>query len=139
MRYLLDTSICIALIRHRPPRLLARLQRSAVGDVGLSSITLAELHYGTARSRFPQQNREALEVFTLPLVLVPFDGTAAAAYGPLRADLEGRGTPIGAMDTLIAAHALSLSVTLATDNIREFERVRGLRVENWLSGRGPRS
>lgn len=79
-----------------------------MGDVGLSSITLAELQYGVARSRFPSQNAQALEAFLLPLEIVPFGAEAAAAYGPLRDGLERPGTPIGAMDLLIAAHALSL-------------------------------
>jgi len=135
VRYLLDTSICIDLIRRRSPRMLQRLRRSTVGDVGLSSITLAELQYGVARSRFPAQNAQALEAFLLPLEIVPFGAEAAAAYGPLRDGLERQGTPIGAMDLLIAAHALSLSVTLVTSNTREFARIVGLNVEDWTVGR----
>jgi tRNA(fMet)-specific endonuclease VapC len=135
VRYLLDTSVCIDLIRRRSPRMLERLQRSTVGDVGLSSITLAELQYGVARSRFPSQNAQALEAFLLPLEIVPFEAEAAAAYGPLRDGLERQGTPIGAMDLLIAAHARSLNVTLVTSNTREFARIEGLNVEDWTVGR----
>ncbi len=132
MRYLLDTNICIYLIRRRPARVRERFERCAVGDIGLSTVTLAELQYGVAKSAFPARNQEALEAFTLPLAIVPFDAAAAVSYGPVRADLERQGTPIGAMDLLIAAHALSLRVILVTNNTREFARVEGLQVENWV-------
>jgi tRNA(fMet)-specific endonuclease VapC len=131
MRYLLDTDICIYVIKRRPPQVLARLQRCAVGDVGLSVVTLAELQYGVAKSQFPERNQQALAAFTLPLEVVPFDAAAAVAYGPIRTTLERQGTPIGAMDLLIAAHARSLGVILVTNNTREFGRVPGLQVENW--------
>jgi tRNA(fMet)-specific endonuclease VapC len=131
MRYLLDTNICIYVIRRRPPQVLARFQRCAVGDIGLSTVTLAELQYGVAKSAFPERNQAALAAFTLPLEILPFDAPAAAAYGPIRATLERQGTPIGAMDLLIAAHAVSLGVILVTNNPREFRRVSDLQVENW--------
>lgn len=132
MRYLLDTNICIYLIRRRPPQVLDRFQRCAIGDIGLSTVTVAELEYGAAKSEFPAKNRQALEAFTLPLEIVSFDTAAAVAYGSVRADLERQGIPIGAMDLLIAAHALSLGVILVTNNTREFARVQGLPVENWV-------
>ena len=132
MRYLLDTNICIYLIRRRPAQVRERFERCAIGDIGLSTVTLAELQYGVEKSAFPARNQEALEAFTLPLALVPFDADAAVAYGPVRAALERQGTPIGAMDLLIAAHALSLRVILVTNNTREFARVEGLQVENWV-------
>jgi tRNA(fMet)-specific endonuclease VapC len=103
-----------------------------VGDIGLSTVTLAELQYGVAKSVFPERNQEALAAFTLPLEILPFDAPAAAAYGPIRATLERQGTPIGAMDLLIAAHAVSLGVILVTNNPREFRRVSDLHVENWV-------
>ena len=131
MTYLLDTNICIYVIKRRPPQVLARFHRCAVGDIGLSTVTLAELEYGAAKSQFPAPNQAALAAFTLPLEVVPFDAPAAAAYGPIRATLERQGTPIGAMDLLIAAHARSLGVILVTNNVREFGRVPGLQVENW--------
>jgi tRNA(fMet)-specific endonuclease VapC len=84
-----------------------------------------------AKSAFPARNREALEAFTLPLEVVPFDTAAALAYGAIRATLERQGTPIGAMDLLIAAHARSLGITLVTNNPREFRRVEGLQSETW--------
>jgi len=132
MIYLLDTNICIYLIKRRPPQVLERFRRCAVGDIGLSTVTLAELQYGVAKSLFPAQNQQALDAFTLPLEVVAFDAAAAVAYGPVRAALERQGTPIGALDLLIAAHALSLGVTLVTNSPREFSRVPGLRVENWV-------
>ena len=132
MRYLLDTNICIYVIKRRPPQVLARFQRCAVGDLGLSTMTLAELEYGAAKSQFPARNQAALAAFILPLDVVPFDAAAAIAYGPIRATLERQGTPIGAMDLLIAAHAVSLGVTLVTNNTREFGRVPGLQVDNWV-------
>lgn len=133
MRVLLDTNICIYLIRERPPEVLRRFEEHAVGDIGLSSVTVAELYFGAHKSRRPDQNKRALEQFLLPLEITGFDHEAAAAYGGTRAVLENRGTPIGSLDTLIAAHAVSLDVTLVTNNVREFERVPGLRVENWVS------
>jgi tRNA(fMet)-specific endonuclease VapC len=100
--------------------------------VASSSITLAELEYGVAKSSQPQQNSEALHAFVAPLEILPFDDRAACRYGEIRAFLEGKGKVIGAMDMLIAAHAGSLGLTLATNNLREFQRVPGLEVENWV-------
>ncbi len=134
MKYLLDTDICIELIRKRDPHLLKRLTDLPAGEVGVSSITVAELEYGASKSRRAEQNREALERFLLPLMIVDFNYEAAVSYGQIRADLERAGTPIGSFDLLIAAHASSLDVTLVTNNIREFTRESRLRVENWAAG-----
>jgi tRNA(fMet)-specific endonuclease VapC len=131
IRYLLDTHACIELIRRRSPRVLSRLRACAIGSVGLSSITLAELSYGVARSAFPDRNRIALAQFCAPLELLPFDDRAATVYGEVRAGLEREGFPAGPLDTLIAAHALSERAVLVTDNEREFRHVSGLTVENW--------
>ena len=133
MRYLLDTDICIYLIKGHPPQVLARLRQCPAGDIGISAVTLAELQFGAAKSNHPERNRQALEAFTLPLVVVPFDAAAAMAYGAIRAALVRQGTPIGAMDLLIAAQALSLQLTLVSNNSREFERVPGLQLENWAA------
>jgi tRNA(fMet)-specific endonuclease VapC len=133
MKYLLDTDGCIELIRRKPPRLIERLTKRIPGEVGLSSITTAELWFGAAKSSDPEKNRQALKGFLVPFEIVPFDEPAAAAYGEIRAALEKAGTPIGSMDLLIGAHAASLGVTLVTANIREFRRIRGLRIANWLS------
>jgi tRNA(fMet)-specific endonuclease VapC len=130
--WMLDTDICIALIKRRPPELIAKLKKHKPGEVAISSITLAELHFGVSKSAQPEKNRAALDQFLLPLEVLSFDDISAECYGHVRATLESAGTPIGPLDTLIASHALSLSATVVTNNVREFSRVRGLRVQNWL-------
>jgi tRNA(fMet)-specific endonuclease VapC len=132
MKAMLDTGICIYIIKRRPQSVLDRFSAFPVGDIGISSITLAELEYGAAKSAQPRKNREALEEFVSPLDIAAFDRDAAEAYGRIRATLERKGLPIGAMDMLIAVHALSLGVSLVTNNETEFRRVSGLRVENWI-------
>jgi tRNA(fMet)-specific endonuclease VapC len=132
MKWMLDTVTCIALIRRRPPTLIQRLQSKAVGDVGISAITLAELRHGVAKSMRRDQNRSALDQFLLPLDIAAFDELAADSYGIVRAALEADGMPIGPLDTLIAGHAVSLNVVLVTHNVSEFKRVVGLRVDDWL-------
>lgn len=132
MKYLLDTDICIYLIQRRPGGVLSRLQQCMPGEVGLSSITVSELEYGVHKSSRPQENRLALAEFLAPLEILPYEDTAAGRYGEMRAMLERQGTPIGAMDLLIAAHALSRRLTLVTNNEREFRRLPGLKVVNWV-------
>lgn len=132
MKVMLDTNICIYVIKQHPQSVLQRFRFFPVGDIGISAITLAELEYGAARSGRPKTNREALEEFISALDVAAFDRQATEAYGKVRAVLEKKGRPIGAMDLLIAAHALSLGVRLVTNNEREFRRVPGLRVENWV-------
>ncbi|MCC6360992.1 MAG: type II toxin-antitoxin system VapC family toxin [Phycisphaerales bacterium] len=132
MSVLLDTNICIEMIRGRAPEVVARLRRRKIGTVGISAITVAELICGVAKSTDPARNRVALAHFCAPLEICPFDHAAATSYGELRSTLERAGTPIGPLDTLIAAHAAALDVALVTNNEREFRRVSGLRVENWL-------
>jgi tRNA(fMet)-specific endonuclease VapC len=102
------------------------------GDVLISSITLAELHYGVAKSQRRAQNREHLEQFLARFLDIAFDEQASRSYAIVCADLESRGTPIGPLDTLIARHALALQTTVVTNNVREFGRVAGLTVDNWL-------
>ena len=131
MKWLLDTNVCIAVIRQRPESALRRLRGKQVGQVGLSTITLAELEFGAAKSQQPARARAALREFLLPLEVVPFDEAAADAYGTVRAAMEKKGRPIGPLDTLIAAHALALGTVLVTKNTREFRRVPGLSVEDW--------
>jgi tRNA(fMet)-specific endonuclease VapC len=131
--WLLDTNICIALIKQRPPELIKKLQKHKPGDVAISSITLAELRFGISKSKQSERNRAALDQFLIPLEVLPFDEAAAEAYGNIRATLEIKGTPIGPLDTLIASHALSVKATVVTNNVREFSRVEGLRVENWIN------
>ena len=131
MKYLLDTNICIYLIKQKPAPVLAMFSEQAVGDIGISSISVAELSYGVQKSQLRDQNQRALAQFLAPLAKASFDMAAAQAYGQIRAALEAQGTPIGSLDTLIAGHAVSLGVTLVTNNAREFSRVPQLKVENW--------
>lgn len=131
MKYLLDTNICIYIIRKKPKKVLEKFKKFNPGEIGISAITLAELEYGVAKSQHPDKNQQALAEFTLPLDVLPFDHNAAQAYGSIRTLLEKKGTPIGSMDLMIAAHAMSLNTTLITNNVREFERVKGINIENW--------
>ncbi len=131
MRYLLDTNICIYLIKQQSTRVMDRFRSYSVGEIGISSITVSELWYGVEKSKRRATNAQALEQFLLPLMIAPFDDRAAEAYGEIRAALEREGQHIGAMDLLIAAHAVSLGLVLVTNNAREFSRVPDLIVENW--------
>lgn len=133
MRLMLDTSICIYIIKQRPPEVLTRFSSYAVGDIHVSSITVAELQFGVQRSQAPERNQQALDQFLLPLTIVEFDQASAIAYGKVRTALERQGRPIGPLDTLIAAHALCLELTLVTNNADEFSRVPGLQVVNWVN------
>lgn len=131
LTHLLDTNICVAIIRVRSARALARLRQMTPGEVGVSMITVSELQFGAAKSQNPQRNRTALEQFLLPLEILEYDLAAATHYGAVRAHLENTGVPIGPLDTLIAAHARSLNATLVTNNTSEFCRVPGLKIEDW--------
>ena len=128
---LLDTNICIYIINAKPPAVLARFQKYRLGDIGLCSVVAAELAFGVAKSG-SARNREALDMFLAPLTILPFDAAAVWIYGDLCADLERRGTPIGSLDTMIAAHALSQQALLVTNNTREFAKVPGLQLDNWV-------
>ena len=132
MKVMLDTNTCIAIIKRKPPQALQRFKAYKVGEVGISWITLAELEFGVAKSQHLEQNRAALDEFVLPLEIAGFDREAARVYGRVRATLEKKGTPIGALDVVIGAHALSLGVTLATNNTREYSRIKGLTLVDWL-------
>jgi tRNA(fMet)-specific endonuclease VapC len=131
MRFMLDTNTCVDLIRRRNDRTLRRMQRYRPDDLCVSSVTLSELEYGAAKSADPQRNRLALAKFMTPLSVLPYDDAVAPVYGRVRAELERTGTPIGPMDTMIAAHALTLGLIVVTDNEREFRRVSELKVQNW--------
>ena len=131
MKLMLDTDVCIYCINRRAHSVLERLSGYGAGEVSVSSITHAELTCGVRNGARAEKNRATLEKFLLPLEVLPFDQAAAEAYAVVRTDLERSGVSIGPNDLLIAAHALSLDVTLATNNVREFERVPGLRVERW--------
>ncbi len=132
MHYLLDTNMCIYIIKKKPSQVLERFKTFLISEIGISAITLSELEYGVAKSSRPDQNREALIEFLTPMEILSFDERAAQFYGEIRAHLEKKGKPIGAMDLLIASHAISLSVPLVTNDIRGFKGIPGLQLENWV-------
>jgi tRNA(fMet)-specific endonuclease VapC len=129
MKFMLDTDICIYLLKQHP-LILARFAQHPMSDIGISTITVAELEFGVAKSG-STRNKKTLASWLPLLQQPPFDSTASRAYGQVRAELELKGTPIGPLDTLIAAHAISLGLTLVTNNVREFQRISGLNIENW--------
>ncbi|NTU50489.1 MAG: type II toxin-antitoxin system VapC family toxin [Desulfobulbaceae bacterium] len=131
MQYVLDTNICIAIIRKKSPLATQRLTQQPVTSVALSTVTIAELQFGVHKSSDPAKNQQALEQFLVPFVFLDFDYDATQTYGVIRAYLEAQGTPIGALDTLIAAQALAHQLIMVTNNVREFARVPNLRVEDW--------
>jgi len=132
LKYLLDTNICIYVIKRRPLEVLETFNQYA-GLLCISSITYAELCHGVEKSAKPEKNRQAVEDFCSRLMVLPYGEKAAQHYGDIRAELEKAGTPIGVNDLHIAGHARSEGLTLVTNNAREFERVAGLRVVNWLA------
>jgi tRNA(fMet)-specific endonuclease VapC len=134
MKWMLDTDTCIALIKRKPENALKKLRGKSIGQVGVSAITLSELTFGIEKSSRREQAHEALSEFVIALEVAPFEGDAAAVYGRVHASLEVKGQPIGPLDTLIGSHALSLDVTLVTHNTREFSRIDGLRLEDWIAG-----
>lgn len=133
MKYLLDTDICIEMIRRKPQRLVTQLAIALPYGVAISSIGLAELELGVQQSKESENARGALERFLRPFVVLPFDQQAAQAYGRVHTERLNLGQPIGPFDTLIAAHALSRGLILVANNERESRRVPGLTVENWLA------
>lgn len=132
MKVMLDTNTCIAIIKRKPPQVLKRFNAYKVGEIGISWITLAELEFGVAKSRHLEKNQAALDEFVLPLEIANFDREAARIYGRVRTTLEKKGTPVGSLDMIIGAHALALGVTLATNNTKEFSRITGLNIVDWL-------
>lgn len=133
MKYLLDTNICIYLIKKQPKAVIDKFKSLSPGEIAISTVTVAEMMYGVEKSQYKDRNKSALELFLAPLVLVDFDFRAAQQFGIIRAHLEGKGTPIGAYDLIIAAQALSLGLVLVTNNVREFQRIPDLLVENWAN------
>lgn len=130
---MIDTNVCIDVIRRRSRSLVERIRAHTVDDVVISAITLSELQHGIFKSENPEQNRVALLEFLVPFTVLAYEDTAARAYGEIRAHLEKQGTPIGPMDLLIAAHARSRGLILVTNNEQEFRRVPGLAIENWIA------
>lgn len=137
MSYMLDTNTCIYLMTDRTPQyqinILKHIEKLKLDQhLYLSSMVVFELSYGAQKGRWHKANMELLQEFLLDFIIQPFDEKAAHIAGEIRTALEKKGTPIGAMDTLIAAHAISLEVVLVTNNVGEFARVSGLKVENWV-------
>ena len=130
MKYLLDTNICVFVIRGKSPLVLQRFRQQLPDDLGVSTVTLAELRYGADKSNDPLRNHAALNSFLAPIQILTFDAECADYYGKVRSDLERRGLPIGPLDTMIAAQSLRLNVPLVTNNTGEFSRVPGLKLED---------
>lgn len=130
--YMLDTDTCSYIIRERPIGVLEHFRKLAMEQICISTVTYAELLYGVERSSSKRINRPIIDDFVQHLDVIEWDNTAAEQYGKIRADLEARGKPIGAMDMMIAAHAKSIKAVLVTNNQKHFARIRGLKVENWV-------
>lgn len=133
MIYMLDTNICIFVIKNKPESVLQTFLKHKPNDICISSITYAELLHGVEKSNAKEKNRIALTMFLSEIQIVSFDIFAAHSYGVIKASLQKKGLPIGPMDTLIAAHAQSLGLTLVTNNTKEFSRVENLALEDWVS------
>jgi tRNA(fMet)-specific endonuclease VapC len=131
MKYMLDTNICIYLIKHNPAKVIKHFKSHAIGDIGISSITLAELRYAVSKSQHVEKNQQALDEFILSLEIADFDEKAAQEYGAIRAELERAGKPVGSMDMLIGAHAHALGATLVTNNTKEFKQIKNLKLVDW--------
>ena len=132
---MLDTNICIYTIRKRPPDVLTKFEKIQPSQLCISSVTFAELQYGIERSSSKRMNQEIVDQFSARLQILPWDEEAARQYGKIRRHLEKKGTPVGNMDQMIAAHARSQACVLVTNNLREFKRIPYLRLENWVGGR----
>jgi len=133
MKYLLDTNICIYIINEKPEKVLKKFEQYPVYEFGISSITHAELQYGVEKSNNKNTNQDARDEFLLPLTILPFRGRRlVTCYVEIRASLRSKGKTIGPLDMLIAAHALSLDLTILSNNIKEFSRIPNLKCENWI-------
>jgi len=130
--YMLDTDICSYIIKDRPQQVYQHFAKHDMADICISMVTYAELNYGVEKSSSSKINSDVIAKFVAHLTIVPWDEDAAECYGSVRAVLERRGTPIGAVDMMIAAHAKSLDITLVTNNQKHFNKVAGLKLENWM-------
>ena len=131
MRYMLDTNICIYVIKHKPEKVFQKLQEVDPEEVCVSSVTYAELVHGVEKSAAVEKNRLALSILFANIEILDFDVDAANCYGKIGAGLEKKGTPIGPLDMMIAGHAMSKGYIVVTNNVKEFSRVRNLKIENW--------
>jgi tRNA(fMet)-specific endonuclease VapC len=132
MKYLLDTDICIFLIRGKSDQLVKKVTSMSIDDLALSSITYSELEYGVAKSSNPEKNSMALQEFVIPFQILPWDSSCAQFYGHIRAYLEKKGRTIGVLDEMIASHALSTQLTLVSNNQKHFSRIPDLKLQNWI-------
>ncbi len=132
LKYMLDTNICIYVIKRRPIEVLETFNKFA-GSLCISAITYAELCHGVEKSALPEHNRRQVDDFVSRLEVLPYGDKAAAHYGDIRTTLERQGKPIGVNDLHIASHARSEGLVVVTNNLREFEPVAGLRIEKWLT------
>lgn len=128
---LLDTNICIYIINKKPPTVIERFKKFSTGEIGVSSVVAAELAFGAEKSG-SERNKSALQLFLAPLVILPFDESCIWAYAELRSQLEKMGKPIGSLDTMIASHAITVNLPLVTNNQKEFSKVQGLKLLNWV-------
>jgi len=131
MKFLIDTNICIYIMNNHPPEVFQKFKNIQVGDIGISSITVSELHYGVSKSKRIEKNMKRLEEFLVPFEVLPYDENSSKNYGWIRSHLEKQGNFIGPLDLLIAAHALSNGLILITNNEKEFKRIKSLKIENW--------
>ena len=131
MIYLLDTNICIYIMNQGPVEVIKRFRQCEPGEIGISTVTLSELQYGVAKSSQPRKNKARVDEFLVPFEILAYDQKAANIYGNIRSQLEKKGMPIGPLDMLIAAHAISRDLVLITNNEKEFRRIGKLKVENW--------
>jgi tRNA(fMet)-specific endonuclease VapC len=131
MKYLIDTNICIYIMNKRPIKVIQKFKQFDVGEICVSTITVSELQYGVVKSKNHRLNRQRVQEFLSPLEIIPYDESAANMYGDIRYQLEKRGEPIGPLDLMIAAHALSGNFVLVTNNEKEFKRIKQLKIENW--------
>jgi len=135
IKYLIDTNICIYIMNKRPIEIIHKFKQFDVGEIGVSTITVSELQYGVAKSKNYRLNEQRIEEFLSPLEILPYDEIAAGIYGDIRLQLEKSGEPIGPLDLLFAAQALSRDLVLITNNEKEFKRVNNLKVENWVNSK----
>jgi tRNA(fMet)-specific endonuclease VapC len=130
--YLLDTNICIYIVNKHPIEIVNRLEKYQPAEIKISAITAAEMEYGASKSKYREKNREALKKFLSPFEIINFDSTDAEIYGIMRAELERDGNIIGPYDMQLAAQALRADYVFVTNNIREFKKVKRLKIENWI-------
>jgi len=132
MKFLLDTNICIYIIKNKYIDIVKKMEKVGIENIGVSSITIAEMEYGISKSTKPNESESKLYEFLVPFTVLDFNVSAARYYGKIRNELNRKGTPIGTMDLLIASIAIANRLKIVTNNEKEFERISGLRIENWI-------